>query len=193
MVLTVNRDKFNFIKICVTGLLLNLVHTTSYARILTSDEVSQADTQALIAETDVFRAIGMGIALSLANCEGVENCNPSVNQEELKQLLDALDNRISHLQGVLESGEISEEQLNQILTAYVDEREKYLRYLDQLGTISPVEDAIVEEESFSPDIFSDVDEEVEDYSVFEDTDSDIIDETEPDADLEAEPAIEEEL
>ena len=190
MVLTV---KHNVIKICITGFLLSLVHTPLFARILTSEEVKQADTQALLVETGVFKSIGMGIALSLANCEGVEECNPSVDQEELKQLLEALDNRISHLQGIVESEEISEEELNQILTAYVDEREKYLNYLDQLGTISPVEDAIAEEDTLNADIFSDVDEEVEDYSVFEDTDSDIIDEAGPDADLEAEPAIEEEL
>ena len=186
--------KHSVLKICVAGFLLGLVHTSLFARILTSDEVSQADTQALVAETDVFKAIGMGIALSLANCEGVEDCIPSVNHEELKQLLDALDNRIAHIQEIVNSEEeISEEQLNQILTAYVDEREKYLRYLDQLGTISPVEEVVTEEESLNADIFSDVDEEVEDYSVFEDTDSDILDETEPDAGLEDEPAIEEEL
>ena len=180
----------HIINFCITGLLFGLVQTSSFARILTSDEVSQADTQALVAETDVFRAIGMGIALSLANCVGVEECNPAVDQEELKQLLDALDNRIAHIQEIVGSEEISEDQLNEILTAYVDEREKYLRYLDQLGTISPVEDVIVEEESFNADVFSDVGEEVEDYSVFEDTDSDILDE---EADLDAEPAIEEEL
>lgn len=156
-----------------------LAQSSVSARILTKDEVGQADTQALVAETDVFKSIGMGIALSIANCEGTEDCKPAVDREEVKQLLGALDERIAHLQELAGTEEISEEQLNQILTAYVDERENYLRYLDQLGKFSPAEEESIGQPASGQDVFRDIDEEVEDYSVFEDTDSEITDESEP--------------
>ena len=176
--------KFYFLRLCITGFIFGLIQTTAFARILTSDEVSQADAQALIAETAVFKAIGMGIALSLAQCEGFEDCKPAVDQEELKQLLQALDNRIAHIQGVVDSEELSEDNLNEILTAYVDERENYLRYLDQLGYVSPeieeefvediaVEEEIVVEEEKEKSVL--IDAEI-DFSVFEDADIEFEDE-----------------
>jgi len=174
-----SRFKFYFLRFCIAGFIFSLIQTAALARILTSDEVSQADTQALIAETDVFKAIGMGIALSLAQCEGIENCKPSVDQDELKQLLQALDNRIAHIQNIVNNEEISEENLNEILTAYVDERENYLRYLDQLGVVSPeieeefVEEIVVEEEKEESVL---IDAEI-DFSIFEDTDDELFDDS----------------
>jgi len=190
----VSRFKFYFLRLCVAGFIFGFIQTVVFARILTSDEVSQADTQALIAETDVFTAIGMGIALSLAQCEGFEDCKPSVDHEELKQLLQALDNRIEHIQGIVDSEEISENDLNEILTAYVDERENYLRYLDQLGVVSPeIEEEFVEEEFVEEIVVEEekeksvlIDAEI-DFSIFEDIDDDFLD----DSDLEEEDIPEE--
>jgi len=178
----VSRLKFYFLRLCITGFIFGLIQTTAFARILTSDEVSQADAQALIAETAVFKAIGMGIALSLAQCEGFEDCKPSVDQEELKQLLQALDNRIAHIQGVVDNEEISEDNLNEILTAYVDERENYLRYLDQLGYVSPeideefVEEFVVEEVKEKEKEKSVLIDAEIDFSIFEDADIEFEDE-----------------
>jgi len=178
-----SRFKFYFLRFCIAGFIFSLIQTAALARILTSDEVSQADTQALIAESDVFKAIGMGIALSIANCEGENDCKPSVNQDELKQLLQAIDNRIAHIQGIVDSEEISEDDLNEILTAYVDERENYLRYLNQLGDVSPeideefAEEIVIEEEKQEQEQEKSVliDAEI-DFSIFEDADIDFEDE-----------------
>jgi len=180
----VSRFKFYFLRFCIAGFIFSLIQTAALARILTSDEVSQADTQALIAETDVFKAIGMGIALSLAQCEGIEDCRPSVIHEELRQLLQALDNRIAHIQNIVNSEEISEENLNEILTAYVDERENYLRYLDQLGVVSPeIEEEFIEEEFVEEIVVEEekeksvlIDAEI-DFSIFEDTDDELFDDS----------------
>lgn len=188
----VSRFKFYFLRLCTAGFIFGLIQTAAFARILTSDEVSQADTQALIAETDNFNAIGMGIALSIALCEGIEDCIPSVDHEELKQLLQALDNRIEHLTTIVNNENIEETDLNEILTAYVDQRENYLRYRDDLGKIVPLEteDIFAEEDEFSVEEF--VVEEVKvkekekeksvlidaeiDFSIFEDADIEFEDE-----------------
>ena len=50
-------------------------------RILEGIEAEQADRAALIAEANIFKSIGMGIALSLAQCEGQDQCQVIVADE----------------------------------------------------------------------------------------------------------------
>jgi hypothetical protein len=101
-------------------------------RILDGVEAEQADTAALTAETNIFKSIGMGIALSIAQCEELADCSAIINPDELGQLLGVLDNRINRLVTLQEEGK---GDFTQILTAYVDQRESYLRYQSQLEEI----------------------------------------------------------
>ena len=112
--------------------------------ILDDTEIEQADVQTLVDEADVFKSMSRGFAISMAQCEGIDECTPNVNQTEINLLIELLDKRVNTL--ILRQEE-NEEDLSEILTAYVDERENYLRYLDQLGEISPeIVEEFVEEE-----------------------------------------------
>ena len=160
------------------GLVALPVYAVTPGRILNDSDVSQADVAALSAEADAFKFIGMGIALSIAQCEGQADCVPNVDQGELQQLLQALDN---HISGIIQRQQESEEDLNTILTAYVNERENYVRYLDKLGSLDQgpgdempaeevfAEEEIVVEEAAAADV---ADQEEEDLSVFEDAEED---------------------
>ena len=63
-------------------------------RILEGIEAEQADKKALVAEANIFKSIGMGIALSLPQCEGQDQCQV-IDAGEIDQLLGALDIRIN--------------------------------------------------------------------------------------------------
>ena len=154
--------------------------------ILNAEEAGQADTAALTAEAGVFKSIGMGIALSIALCEGQEACTPTVDEGELAQMIKALDDRIN---GLILRQQENEEDLSEVVTAYVTERENYLRYKDELGAITgeigieaeTTEDLgteITEEEALTKE--ADVVEEEaakdvakDEFSVFEDVDEGI--------------------
>ena len=56
----------------ITFLIIILASTNIYAAILDKDEVDNADLTSLQNETILFQSIGMGIALSIAQCDGVE-------------------------------------------------------------------------------------------------------------------------
>lgn len=116
------------------------------ARILADDEAAQAPTSSLQDEARVFSSIRMGIALSMAQCEGRELCTPSVNSEEIKRLLDTLNTRIEELTLKQETVE-DPEAFQQVLSLYVDERDNYSNVLEQLGTIEEdIQDVGVESE-----------------------------------------------
>ena len=152
--------------------------------VLDVNEVSSADITTLLDDTKVFNTIGMGIALSIALCDGKDVCDPTVNENEIGQLIEALDKRI---EGVVTRQQNSEEELTNIITAYVDTKEKYTDYMDRLSKItkSPV---LVEEEFPDEDIFADEDAMTEDeYSAFDDSDEAL----EDDEDLEDDVDIEE--
>ena len=163
-------------------LIVCLFTSAAAARILTGDEVSRADPTALTVEADLFKSIGMSIALSLAQCEGREACTPSVSEGELQSLIDALNERIDSLVERQEGGE----DLADVLTAYVNQRENYLRYMEKLDILSeeiaPAEEAapeLVEEaEVFVEEAEEDVVEEPPaeeeiDFSIFEDMDEEV--------------------
>jgi len=154
------------------------------ARILTGDEVSRADATALTAEADLFRSIGMGIALSLAQCEGQDACTPSVNEGELQSLIDTLNERIDSLVERQEGGE----NLADVLTAYVNQRENYLRYKEKLEVLSeeiaPAEEAapemveeaevfVEEEEAVAGEAEEEPPAEELDFTIFEDVDEEV--------------------
>lgn len=102
-------------------------------RILEDNEVPQADEAALKSEAEVFKSIGMGIAVSLARCEAGSACTTDVSKDELAHLLETLDKRINDL---VARQERQQGDYAAILTAYVDQRENYLRYQTELEKIT---------------------------------------------------------
>ncbi|MBF8270288.1 MAG: hypothetical protein HW386_1997 [Gammaproteobacteria bacterium] len=143
--------------------------------ILPDDIAENAEVSVLEAEANVFNTIKKGIALSLAMCEGVEQCAPTVNRVELEQIITTLDARIGNLgQRYEQSGDTA---LEGLLVAYADARDGYTQYLEKLATIvveEPEEPANLFGSDFfggagtaqDPDrefaIFNDVDQELQD-------------------------------
>ncbi len=140
--------------------------------VLDKDEVTNSDINTLTEDTKVFNVIGMGIALSIAQCDGKDICDPTVDKNEIGQLIEALDRRI---EGVVSRQQDSEEDLSNIITAYVDIKENYTDYIERLNQItrSPVI------EPAEDDIFADEDAMTEDeYSAFSDFDDSLADDEE---------------
>lgn len=154
-------------------------------RILGDMEAEQADTAALNAEAGLLKSIGMGIALSLAQCEGQENCKPAVDQTELKQLLDTINVRIDDL--VLRQQKGGEDYTD-LLTAYVDQREKYTDYQKKLEDIGiTAEDNNLEEDTSINEAIAPEEETQKkgkvDLSIFEDADKALLEDSGLEEDL----------
>ncbi len=147
--------------------------------VLDINEVTDADITTLLDDAKMFDTIGMSIAMSIALCEGKVGCDPTVNEDEIGQLIEALENRI---EGVVTRQQNSEEDLTSIITAYVDTKEKYTDYLDRLSKISKSpEPELAQEEIADEDIFADEEALTEDeFSAFDDSDEGL----EDDVDLE---------
>ncbi len=47
--------------------------------VLNKDKITNADINTLVEDTKVFNVIGMGIALSIAQCDGKDICDPTVD------------------------------------------------------------------------------------------------------------------
>ena len=139
-------------------------------RILEGIEAEQADKAALVAEANIFKSIGMGIALSLAQCEGQDQCQV-IDADEIEQLLNTLDERIDNL--ILRQGG-GEGEYTEVLTAYIDQREKYLKYQDKLEEIVGIPEAadnIVQDDKSETEVFGADDQQGGvDLSIFEDVD-----------------------
>jgi len=144
--------------------------------VLDKDKITNADINTLVEDTKVFNIIGMGIALSIAQCDGKDICDPTVDKNEIGQLIEALDRRI---EGVVSRQQDSEEDLSNIITAYVDTKENYTDYIERLNQItrSPVIEPAEDEFEFAgEDIFADEDAMTEDeYSAFSDFDDSLAD------------------
>ncbi len=144
--------------------------------VLDTDEITNADINTLVEDTEVFNTIGMGIALSIAQCDGKDICDPTVGENEIGQLIEALDKRI---EGVVSRQQDNEEDMSNIITAYIDTREKYTDYMERLGKIARPE--IPQEEFVKEDLFSSEDALTEDeYSAFDDFEEDLEDDEELD-------------
>ncbi len=119
----------------IVYLLFILVSTNVSAAILDKDEADKADLTLLQNETVLFRSIGMGIALSIAQCEGVELCSLTVEEREIQELINALDERIDSL--VLKQEEAEDPiEFDKVITAYVNERDNYATHLEKLKSIT---------------------------------------------------------
>ena len=100
-----------------------------------------------------------------------------MNEDEIKQLIETLNQRI---EGVVSRQQDSEEELGNIITAYVDSKEKYSDYMDRLSKIAKIPEPESTEEAFGEeDIFADEDAMTEDeYSAFDDLDESLEDDEE---------------
>ena len=167
--------------LCIITIQLAIVYSvpvlSAAVDVLNTDEITNADINTLVEDTKVFNIIGMGIALSIAQCDGKDICDPTVDKNEIGQLIEALDRRI---EGVVSRQQDSEEDLSNIITAYVDIKENYTDYIERLNQITrslviePAEDEFAEE-----DIFADEEAMTEDeYSAFDDFDDSLEDDEE---------------
>ena len=169
----INR-KLIFVSItCVLMAQISIVSAVT-GRILDDIEAEQADTAALTAETEIFRSIGMGIALSLAQCEGQDQCQV-IDTNEIEQLVNTLDERINGL--ILRQGG-GKGEFTDILTAYVDQRENYLRYqkeLEEITGITTADDGLSDDDAFAEESveFGETSTDGVDLSIFEDADEDL--------------------
>ena len=145
--------------------------------VLDTDAVANADVDTLLEDAKTFNTIGMGIALSIAQCEGMDVCDPTVDENEIGKLIEALDKRI---EGVVSRQQNNEEELGNIITAYADTKEKYTDYMDRLDKIAKsAEPELPPAEFAEEDIFADEDAMTEDeFSAFEDSAEDLIDDEE---------------
>ena len=131
-------------KTLITFLLL-IAYINLSAAILDNDEAAEAEISSLQAETTLFKSIGTGIALSIQQCEGVESCTLTVEVAELNELIKVLNNRIDNL--TLRQEEVIDPDVYQeILTVYVDERDTYIAYLENLLDVKSTLD--LSEDSF---------------------------------------------
>jgi len=153
------------------------------ADVLDINEITDADITTLLEDTKVFNTIGMGIALSIAECTGKDICEPTVDEDEIGQLIEALDQRI---EGVIFREQNNEEELSTIRTAYIDTRDKYSDYLQKLSKIARPE--IPQEEFVEEDLFTNEDALTEDeYSAFDDFEEDLLDDEDLDLEDEYDP------
>ena len=117
-----------------------LVSVNMSAAILDKEDVAQADVSMLQDETTVFQSIVLGIALSIAQCEGIDLCSLTVEESEIQELINTLDARIDSL--VLRQEEAEDPvDFDKILTAYISERDNYTTHLEKLKSITSTLDA----------------------------------------------------
>lgn len=147
--------------------------------VLNSDEIISSDINTLLEDTKVFNTIGMGIALSIAQCDGQDICDITTGENEIVQLIEALDIRI---EDVISRQQHNEEELSHIITAYVDIKEKYNGYMERLSKIVkrpeveiPVYDIFADDEAMTEDeyaAFNDSEDELDDDEELEEFEDD---------------------
>ena len=128
--------------------------------ILDSEAIETAAPAELSAEASVFESIGIGIALSIAQCESVEFCFLALEQSEIQELIDLLVYRIETLDMRRRQAGGSD-GLDGILGAYVGQRDNYTGYLEKLRRLRAAE-AAGRAESIESDLNFFADEELVD-------------------------------
>ncbi len=101
------------------------------AAILGKAELEQADMAMLQTDSATFTSIQRGIALSLAQCDGVDLCSLNVDEAEMEALISALDTRIDTLTLKQENVE-DPDSFQAVLATYVDTRDDYNAQLEKL-------------------------------------------------------------
>jgi hypothetical protein len=141
--------------------------------VLPDDIAQNADASVLEAEANLFNIIKKGVALSLALCEGDEQCIPSVNRAELEQIISTLDARIDNLGQRYESS--GDATLEGVLVAYADARDSYTQYLEKLSTMVVEEPEETVDLFGSGDFFGGATDMGREFEIFNDVDEDLTD------------------
>jgi len=126
--------------ILTAGFWVQAVMAQSGPEILDESVAAGADVETLKAESQLLGTISQGVALSLAQCEGMEGCEPAVNKAELEELVATVEQRINGL-----VPRQSEAGVEDLLVAYASVRDTYTQQLGRLGEIAPEPEAAAEE------------------------------------------------
>lgn len=129
-------------------------------------EIAFIDVGLFEEELTLFGIIGNGIALSLAQCEEVEGCAPNVTEEELNELIAALEARIDELNLRLADATdaVAIAELEALIAGFEQELNNYRNYLADLKDFleGGEEEEFAEdfEEDFETDFDTDFSEEL---------------------------------
>ncbi|SMN11051.1 Alkaline phosphatase [uncultured Candidatus Thioglobus sp.] len=129
--------------------------------ILDGPAIKDTDSAVLLEDVKIFDVIGMGISLSITACDGVEECQPHVNVEEIDQIVNVLTDRIEE---ILFRQQNEEPELEDIVLAYIDLKERYggyrEKFLETYVDPASTEDELVDEGEYDA-AFSDFAEDIE--------------------------------
>lgn len=149
--------------------------------ILAEEATAGAPVAELQAEQKLLETIGKGVSLSLAECQGVEDCEPTVNKAELQQLVKTVEKRINGL--VQRQSESADAAVDDLLIAYAIVRDTYTQQLERLGELTPEDLAGEEGELFGEETPAEAPAEAtalpDAFSIFEDVDESLTDESAP--------------
>ncbi len=138
------------------------------------DEIKAVGIEQLMSEISLIDTIGKGILLAISQCETDEVCLGHVDRAEVQQMIEAIDDRVQLLGERRE--ETGEPGLEDVLIAYVEQRENLTNYLERIDVIVP-DDA---EEDVGNDFFgittTSVSSIAERYRIFNDVDEALEDE-----------------
>ncbi len=147
----------NILKILAALLLpYPLCLSAAKSDILADTEIQEATPTTLEAEANLFKSIGMSLAMSLAQCERNTDCNVGVSETELERLLAVLNDRINGLVLRLESGD---SEIESALLKYATQRDTYLQYQQKLAELIQEDKIASDSEALDLSIFEDVNDE----------------------------------
>ena len=152
------KDYFRYLIVfSLLSLWANISLAAAGEEILSADDAQAADADALLAEVALFKSIRDGITLSFVQCDIADTCDPASSSGEVQQLIATLDLRID---GLTQRQQASDDTagLEDVLVAYVDEREGYSRFLEKLGT-GTEQGSVVGEDIDEAELFGDEEEE----------------------------------
>ena len=103
--------------------------------ILDDESIANAEISALQAEAQLFEKLQNGVLLTVTQCEFTTKCDPEVSGDELQQIIDKLNFRISTL--ATRNLNNQEQDLEQILLSYAKIRDHYADMINVVNEIAP--------------------------------------------------------
>ena len=135
--------------------------------ILSVEDSEAAAPESLMAEVAVFKGIREGMTLSIAVCELSDSCAPVASDDEIRQVISALDERIDGLSQRQQSSD--EPALADILIAYFDEREGFNSILEKVD--SSEDSSLFGEEIDESELFGEEEADIEETAETEAVDN----------------------
>lgn len=150
------------------------------AQILEDRSLASAEVQKLKQEVEMLSTIQQGIKLSVAECELVESCSPTVSRVELDQIVAMLDTRVNTLS--LRYSETTDAELEGVLLSYADMRDSYKQILGKMDGMPQfaaeqpeVADALATDDFFTAKVGGTGKVSAELMQLFRDEDEDLVD------------------